>query len=107
MSEIQRNNQTQMQVAEVPPQYINGARGSVGTSAWVDVAFDGATRQVLVDNTHATNDLLVRFRKAANQWGEYKTIAAGGVITFNLRVEEMQVKGGGAATTYEILYSLE
>jgi len=107
MAEIQRGEQTQQQIAVVPPQYAHQVRGTVGVAV-AELTFPSVSESILIENTHATQELRVYFKSSASGWNmDYKSIAAGGVFSLNLRTDRIRIQGSGAGTTYELLVTLE
>ncbi|MEA2112403.1 MAG: hypothetical protein U9P50_00305 [Patescibacteria group bacterium] len=107
MAEIQRNEQTQQQMATIPPQYSYQKIGDVGTTAET-ITFPSPTESILIENTHATQNLYVYFPSAVGVFNShYKTIAAGYVYTKTIRLISFKIKGQAVNTGYEIDATLE
>ena len=107
MGEIQRGNQTQQQIAIIPPQYADQRRSTVGATP-ITITFIRSTEAILVKNTHATQNLYVFMRSEEGAWNaEYTSIAAGGQLNWNMRTDAIQIQGSGAGTNYEIFATLE
>lgn len=82
--------------------------GSVGTTA-IDIPSSpgGIIQSVLIDNTNNSNakTVLVSFDSGTN----YKTISAGGVLSWITKgnMTQIKIKGGAASTNYEIIMNRE
>ena len=80
------------------------ATGSTA-AARTDITFPDVTKQVVVLNRHATQDLDVFFHTgsaAANRF----TISAGEQQTFNVKCKEVFLTGSATGTTYTLYASL-
>jgi len=107
MAEIQRTEQTQRQVATIPPEYVFQENGSIGTSE-TTINIGSNTASVLVKNTHASNSLSVKFRSGRGIWNTKAiTVEAGGYLSVDIRTSAIKITGSGAATTYEIFATKE
>ena len=82
------------------PSHITG---SVAATPIDVINLDSYTSQIHINNTHATQSLLVSFDGGVNWF----TIFAKTTLTLDtLTCNNLQVKGSGSATTYEILYTI-
>lgn len=107
MSEIQRNAQTQQQIAVISPQFFYQERNAVGVAV-INLSIPAPTESVLVKNTHLTQSLFIFLRSSASAWNtDSTTIAAGASLKFDGRISSFRLQGSGAGTTYEILATLE
>lgn len=110
MAEIQRNDQTQKQTAEISPKYADQKSGVVGASQ-EQINFSGPTKDLLIVNTHATQMLyfcLPKLGGAFNaQSDEFPIPANYGSISIQFRCSSIKLRGEGANTTYKILATLE
>ena len=107
MGDIQRGQQTQQQVAEVPPDSCFQSVSAVGTTK-TEISFGGTSSTILIENTHASQELKAYFRSSPSAWNNaYKTIVAGGNLSIGHRATGVKIVGQGAGTTYEMLVTLE
>lgn len=107
MSEIQRGNQTQKQVAEISPEYAEQKSGSVGLTKET-ITFATVTRDILIRNTHASQKLYLYLQSAEGTYNTSKlSLGASEAVAIPLRTTGIQLQGNGAATTYEVLASKE
>jgi len=110
MAEINdRNGQTQKQTAEVMPGGAHQDSGTVGTS-WAKVTFPNPTRSIIIQNTHASNDLYVLLKKKNGDYNtgtKYFTVGAGKTLSMDYRSNEIKVKGSLANTTWQSIATEE
>lgn len=110
MAEIQRNDQTQKQTAEISPRFADQKAGNVGI-AQEEIVFAGPTKDILIVNTHATQALYLCLPKLpsgfASQANEFPIPANGGSVAVQFRASSLLLRGEGANTTYRILATLE
>ena len=71
--------------------------GTVGVAA-VTVSFGQTVRKLEINNTHASNNLLITLDGT-----NYFTVKAGFTLDLEMKVVTITVKGSGAGTTYEII----
>ena len=79
------------------PSHFNG---SIGTTAKTITPSD-TTKSVFIENTHLTQNILISFDGT-----NYKTIRPYGVYSGDVAVSSFKVKGSGADTTYEGIYTV-
>ncbi len=75
--------------------------GTVGTTPVDTVTPASTTKSILIENTHATQNILISLDGGSN----WKTIRPYGVLSLDVAVTSFQVKGSGASTTYEGIYT--
>ena len=80
------------------------ATGSTGASR-TDIAFPEVTKQIVVLNRHASNDLFLFFHTGSSDSNRFK-IKAGEQQTFSAKCKEVFLTGSAANTTYTLYASL-
>lgn len=80
------------------PTHFNG---TVGTTPATTITPASNTKTILLENTHATQNILVSLDAGSN----WKTLRPYGVLSLECAVASFQVKGSGAATSYEGIYT--
>ncbi|GAG32695.1 unnamed protein product [marine sediment metagenome] len=108
-TDIIRNRQTQAQTAEISPKYPIQRTGTAPTVWGAAVTLGAYTKELLIINTHGTNELRVVFptRGGWNANTAYTPIAPGQNLNFQVRVDRVRLLGSAAGTTYRILASEE
>lgn len=76
--------------------------GIVGATPVDTITPASATKSILIENTHATQNVLISLDSGSN----WKTVRPYGVFTIDCSIASFQVKGSGASTTYEGIYVL-
>lgn len=109
MAEIQRNEQTQTQVAEISSDKVQQLAGSVGVAPGSEITFSAPTQTIDITNTHATQNITVYFQTvyggAYNAAG--RTLRPYDSYSISARHSKVKLVGSGAGTTYEITALLE
>ena len=109
MAEIQYNEQTQTQVAEISSPKVQQLEDSVGVAPGSEITFTSATQTIEVFNTHATQSLYLYLQTSYG--GSYntakRTLRPGSSYAISARQSKIKLVGSGALTTYEIVALLE
>ena len=71
--------------------------GTISTSDVV-LSFGQTIKRLEINNTHASNNLLVTFDDT-----NYFTVRAETILKLDVKVTSVTIKGSGAGTTYEVL----
>ena len=78
--------------------YVDHYNDNVGVvAATIDLTATNVA--LLIENTHAAQNLLVSFDEGTT----FKIIEPGDMLSVDTSVSSFDIKGSGAATTYEIL----
>lgn len=93
---------TEATLAKTIPGAPTVFSGSVGTTPTTTITPATPTKSILLENTHATQNILISFDAGSN----WKTVGPKGVYSIDCAVSSFQVKGSGDATTYEGTYLL-
>ena len=80
------------------------ATGSTDTSR-TDITFPEVSKELVVLNRHASNDLFIFFHTGRNDSNRFK-IKAGEQQTFSVKCKEVFLTGSAATTTYTLYASL-
>ena len=108
MAEIQRNAQTQLQVAGIASDDVQQLNGSVGVAPATEIAFALPTETIEIYNTHATQTLRVYFKRKGGAYNTaYRTLRPYDSYSITARQTAIKLEGSGAGTTYEIVAVLE
>jgi len=83
--------------------YPNVANGTLGGALDV-LDYDFVTKEIVVMNTHGSNDLYVLFNSASPVESKFK-IAAGAQHTFDVKTRRVYISGA-SGTTYSACASL-
>jgi hypothetical protein len=80
------------------------ATGSAGTVR-TDITFPEVSKELVVLNRHASNDLFLFFHTGSAESNRFK-IVAGEQQTFSVKCKEVFLIGSAASTTYTLYASL-
>jgi len=75
--------------------HFNGTIGTVATT----ISLTAITVSLLIENTHSTNNILISFDEGST----WKTLGPGDSLSMDTAIEEFDIKGSDADTTYECL----
>ena len=84
--------------------YPNVTTGTTGTTL-DQIDWDSVTSEIVVMNTHSSQDLYVLFAYNAPVANRFK-IAAGEQHTFDVKTKRIYISGSASATTYSVCASL-
>ena len=80
------------------------ATGSTGTSR-TDITFPDVSKELVVLNRHASNDLFIFFHTGSSDSNRFK-VKAGEQQTFSVKCKEVFLTGSATSTTYTLYASL-